>query len=40
MQLQRTSILNASGWQTAWHKHIVILKNRNYHVVKGVRALE
>ena len=36
MQLKRTSILNSSGWQTAWHKHIVILKNRNYHVVKGV----
>ena len=40
MQLQKTSILNSSGWQTAWHKHIPIFKNRNDHVVKGVSSLK
>ncbi len=36
MRLQKTSILNQSGWQTAWHRHIPVLKKGNYYVVKGV----
>lgn len=36
MKLQKTSVLNSSGWQTSWHKHITVLKNKNYYVVKGV----
>jgi HipA-like C-terminal domain len=36
MSLQRTSILNQSGWKTQWHKYIPVLKKGNYHVVKGV----
>lgn len=36
MKLSKTSILNPSGWRTAWHKHIPVLKTGNYFVVKGI----
>ncbi len=36
MKIPEISILNQSGWQTAWHRHIPVLKKGNYYVVNGV----